>query len=81
MQTETRLAKWGTSVGVRIPKPLQEAAHLKAGDKVALELEDGAIVIRAAGRKPRLRDLVNAITPENAHGETDWGISRGNEIW
>jgi len=81
MPTETRLAKWGTSLGIRIPKPLQEAAHLKPGDKVALEIEDGAIVIRAARSKPRLKDLVNAIAPENIHGETDWGKARGNELW
>ena len=81
MQADTRLAKWGTSLGVRIPKPLQEAARLKPGDKVALELEDGAIVIRPARGKPRLTDLVKAITPENRHGETAWGKPRGNETW
>lgn len=81
MRADTRLAKWGTSLGVRIPKPLQEAARLKPGDEVALEFEDGAIVMRRARRKPRLKDLVKAITPENCHRETDWGTTRGNEIW
>lgn len=81
MQADTRLAKWGTSLGVRIPKPLQVAARLKAGDKVELDLEDGLIVIRPARGKPRLKDLVAAITPENCHGETEWGAAQGKEAW
>ena len=81
MEAGTRLAKWGTSLGVRIPKPLQQAARLKAGDRVTLDLEDGAIVIRRARSKPLLKDLVRGITPENCHDETDWGKTRGNELW
>jgi len=81
MQSKTRVARWGTSLGIRIPKPLQEAAHLEPGDQVELELDDGAIVVRRANGKPRLKDMVKAITPENRHAETDWGTVRGKEIW
>ena len=81
MASATRLARWGTSLGVRIPKPLLEAARLRPGDTVSLELEEGVILIRPARRKPRLKDLVNGITPENCHSETQWGKPRGNEIW
>ena len=68
-------------MGVRIPRPLAEAARLRSGDPVALELEDGAIVIRPARGKPRLKDLVDAITTENQQPEIDWGQPRGKEQW
>lgn len=45
MKTRARLVKMGNSRGVRIPKPLIEQAGLT--DAVALEVQDGAIVIRA----------------------------------
>lgn len=81
MESNTRLVKWGTSFGVRIPKPFLEAAQLRPGEKVTLELEDGAIVIRPTHRRPHLQELVKAITAENRHIETDWGAFRGNEVW
>ena len=31
-----RVAKWGNSLAVRLPKALVEALHLKAGDQVQL---------------------------------------------
>jgi len=68
-------------MGVRIPRPIAQAARLRAGDSVELELEDGAIVIRPSRGRPRLKDLVDAITPENLHPETDWGAARGKEAW
>jgi antitoxin MazE len=77
----TRLAKWGTSVGVRIPGRVLEAAHLREGDNVALEVEDGRIVIQPAPARPTLNDLVNGITPKHRHGETEWGKAEGKEVW
>jgi hypothetical protein len=29
----------------------------------------------------RLQDLLDGITDENRHGETDWGPAVGNEAW
>jgi antitoxin MazE len=79
-RSEARLAKWGSSVAVRIPKPLLETARLREGDSVALEVEDGSIVIQPAAR-PSLAELVRGIKPANRHTETDWGKPRGREAW
>jgi antitoxin MazE len=80
-RASTSLAKWGSSLAVRIPKAILDAAQLKAGDALEIELHDGAIVIQAAANKPTLEQLVDAITPENCHPATDWGKSVGKEVW
>jgi antitoxin MazE len=78
----TRLAKWGNSLAVRIPKTVAESARLKEGDHLALAVnKDGSLVIRPTRRKYSLDELVNRITPANRHSETDWGEPVGNEIW
>lgn len=43
-----RIVRIGNSQGVRIPKPL--LAESGIGEEVELEVQDGAIVVRAAGR-------------------------------
>jgi antitoxin MazE len=80
-RSQTQLSKWGSSVAVRIPKPLLEAAQLREGDSVALEVEGGAIVIQPASTRLSLAELVKDITPKNRHPETDWGKPSGNEVW
>lgn len=44
---KARLIRIGNSRGIRIPKPLIEAAGL--GDEVELRVDEGAIVIQPAG--------------------------------
>jgi antitoxin MazE len=58
-----------------------EAAQLKAGDELEIELQDRTIVIQSLAGKPTLKQLVDGITPENCHPATDWGPPLGNEVW
>lgn len=79
---KTQLAKWGNSPAVRIPKLVAEAAKLRTGDTLHLDVEGpGAVRIRKPKHEPTLEQLVQAITPENRHTETDWGQRVGNEVW
>jgi antitoxin MazE len=80
-RSHTSLAKWGTSFAVRIPKAILEAAQLKPGDELELELQDRTIVIQPVASKPTLQQLLDAITPENCHPPTDWGQRVGKEAW
>ncbi len=43
-----RIVRIGNSQGIRIPKPILEAAELK--DEVELEVQDGRLIIEAVGR-------------------------------
>ena len=79
---KTQLAKWGNSLAVRIPKPVAAAARLRSGDHLEVALEGpGAVTIRKPKHEHTLDDLVRAITPENQHGEIDWGEPAGKELW
>jgi antitoxin MazE len=79
---KTQLSRWGNSLAVRIPKPVAEAAKLRAGDALVVEVEDsGAVKIRKPINEPTLAELVRGITPENRHTETCWGQPVGNELW
>ena len=77
----TRIAKWGNSLGLRIPKAFIADAGLADGDEVEISLEGGRIVITPVGREYRLGELVDGITSENRHDERDWGPPVGNEVW
>jgi AbrB family looped-hinge helix DNA binding protein len=46
---EGTLVKWGTSVGLVIPKPIRDGMKLNAGDKIRLTLEDDKICIEKKG--------------------------------
>jgi antitoxin MazE len=82
MPYESTISKWGNSLAVRIPLAIAKQASLGEGDCVKMSLErDGAIVLRAAGTKYDLSDLVARITPKNRHRETDWGRPEGEESW
>ena len=82
MPNETTVSKWGNSLAVRIPQAIAKQARLNEGDPVTLALEnDGSIVLRSTRKRYELAELVSKITPENRHGETDWGEPQGEEPW
>ena len=69
-------------MAVRIPLAIARQAGLGEGDCVRLTLDRaGGIVLRPARRTYKLADLVSRITPQNRHGETDWGRPAGEESW
>ena len=49
-------------------------------DKVELKIENNKLVIIPA-KKEQLEKLLEQITPENVHGEVDWGEKVGEEEW
>ena len=73
--------KWGNSAAVRIPAAVLDAAGLKADDAVEVHEEDGRVVIEKARPQPiTLEWLLAGITPENLHGEVDFGPPVGREF-
>lgn len=78
---QTRIAKWGDSLAVRIPKAFASEAQLEEGMEVELSVEDGRIILGPVRPKYSLEELLEGITPENLHPETDWGPPVGKEVW
>lgn len=78
---KTQLARWGNSLGLRIPRSVVVDANVADGDEVDVTVQDGAIVVRPAVRRYTLDELVAGITPRNKHPEVDWGAPVGEETW
>ncbi len=51
------------------------------GSEVDPTVENGRLVISPLLGGERLEDLLEGVTSENVHGETDTGPSVGAEIW
>ncbi len=79
---QTKIQKWGNSLGLRIPKALAEEAGVEAGSEVNLSIEEGGLIIRPVRRrKVRLRELLRRINSRNLHREIDTGAPVGREVW
>ena len=74
------IVKWGNSLGLRIPQSIAEQIKLSEGSQVVLDVVDGNLVIKPKRTKYSLDALLEDITQENLHGETDTGRSVGNEV-
>ncbi|HKU68467.1 MAG TPA: AbrB/MazE/SpoVT family DNA-binding domain-containing protein [Candidatus Baltobacteraceae bacterium] len=61
--------RWGNSLGVRLPKGIVEEAGLREGDRVDVEMRDGAITIRRARPRYTLDELLQGMTPETVHDD------------
>lgn len=82
MPNDTQVSKWGNSLAVRIPQAIVREARLLEGDRLSLDLAaDGSIVLRSRRRKYSLDKLVSQIKPANRHGEGEWGLPMGKEVW
>jgi antitoxin MazE len=72
--------KWGNSAAVRIPAAVMTAAGLKLDQQVDIREDDGRVIIEPLARPEYdLAELLAGITPENIHGETDFGAAVGQE--
>ena len=71
---------WGNSFAVRIPAHLVKELELSEGESMIIEVQGKEIVVKPE-RNNRLEDLIGKITPQNVHGEVNWGEREGNEAW
>ena len=79
---QTKIQKWGNSLGLRIPKSFAEQAGVEAGSEVDLSVEDGELIIRPT-RLPKydLTDLLRRITAKNLHQQVETGEAVGRDVW
>jgi antitoxin MazE len=77
---QTRVQKWGNSLGVRIPRGLAEEVGLGAGSEVSLSAKDGELVVKpSVPARLRLDDLLAEVSEENLHSSIDTGSAVGAE--
>jgi antitoxin MazE len=79
---QTKVQKWGNSLGVRIPRGLAEEVGLGVGTEISISAKDGELVLSLAVPSClRLADLLAEVTPENTHTSIDAGDAVGAEAF
>ena len=77
-----KVAKWGNSLAIRIPKHIAIEVGLKKNTPVEVSLSEGRLVVELSSEaKPTLDELLMAVTEENIHSEIDFGLPVGKEAW
>ena len=80
MPMHVRVAKWGNSLGVRVPRDVAARVGLTEGMRVDIDAApDGRIIITRSRRRFTLDELLAGMTPEREHAREDDG-PRGKEI-
>ncbi len=79
---QTKIQKWGNSLGLRIPKSFAQQAGVEVGSEVDLSVEDGQLIVRPMAL-PRydLKELLRRVTAKNVHGDVETGRPVGREVW
>ncbi len=79
---KAKIAKWGNSLALRIPKSLAAAHSLSAGtDLEIVEMRDEFRVRPIIPNQYNLSSLLKEITPENTHQQQMQDAPRGKEFW
>ncbi len=77
----TRIAKWGNSLALRLPRKVAADAHLKEGTAVELRVEGDSLIVTPARPKYQLSELLSQSKPAHRQKEAEWGGQRGDEQW
>jgi antitoxin MazE len=82
---KVKVAKWGNSLGVRLPKAAAETAGVGAGTELDLTVEGSGFRLRSIGKTSAQRlkemlDEMDRLGPEAEPETVDWGPDRGSEI-
>jgi antitoxin MazE len=60
-----RVARWGNSLAIRLPKAAVASLQVRAGEPVDLIIEGDKVVLRAGRPHYTLEELVAAMRPED----------------
>jgi antitoxin MazE len=82
---KVKIAKWGNSLAVRLPKAVAEEAGLRRDAEVDVTVEGGDVRMKRVWPIPRytLEDMVaemDRLGPGNVPETVDWGPDVGSEI-
>jgi antitoxin MazE len=79
---QTKIQKWGNSLGLRIPRSFAAEAQVEEGATVDLSVDKGQLLVRPLRvRKYSLNALLRRVSRRNLHGEVSTGKTVGRELW
>jgi antitoxin MazE len=81
--THIRVGRWGKNLAVRFPGEIASAAGIREGERVEIDTQDGAIVIRRSAPHVTLEQLFRGRSAAEWRaaysGAYDWGPDVGRE--
>lgn len=82
---KVKVAKWGNSLGVRLPKAAADTVGIALGAELDLTVENGGFRLSAPAKSSRdlLAEMVadaKRLGPEFEPKTVEWGSDRGSEI-
>ena len=82
---KVKVAQWGNSLGVRLPKAATESAGVTAGSELDLTVEGNGFRLRSVRKTSaqlfeEMLAEMDRLGPENEPETVDWGPDRGSEI-
>lgn len=82
---KVKVAKWGNSLGVRLPRSAIETVGVKAGSELDLTVEGDGLYLRqprqtSAQLMAEMIAEMKRLGPENVPETVNWGPDRGSEI-
>lgn len=77
---QLQVAKWGNSLGLRLPKELAAKVGLTEGSRVEMQAEGSTITISVERPVYSLAELLEDTTPEAMREAWDWGNDVGREV-
>ena len=76
---QVQVAKWGNSLGLRLPKELAARLGISDGSRVELTAEATRIVISVNRPVYSLDELLRGVKPGDLQAAFDWGDDVGRE--
>jgi len=79
---QTKIQKWGNSLGLRIPKSFAAEAQVEEGTTVDMSVQNGRLLLRPLrARKYTLNLLLRKVSRKNLHTEVRTDRAVGREVW
>jgi len=81
MNYRGKVQKWGNSLGIRIRKSLADQLNLSESTEVDIAIRGEKLIVTPCRKTCTLSSLLENITPDTLHDETDFGDREGKEAW
>jgi antitoxin MazE len=76
---QVKIARWGNSLGVRIPGEMARRIGLAEGARVDIEVKNDRLVLSRARPRYALEELLRGMDRKAIGEAFDWGADQGRE--
>ena len=77
---EVKIAKWGNSMALRLPKSVINDLQLSDGSVLDITVRENKLIGESVKKKYNLIDLLKEVNSSNIHSETNTGNIVGKEV-